>query len=97
MVESCRPMTYQYLTITMIKSIKDNGIIDQTVFKTNEKYGFDSLIFSVKILTLINCYIDSVRPRLNPVCEYLLVCRNGKQLTKLCNIFGRIVYQAIGK
>ena len=97
MVKACRPMTYQNLTITMIKSIKDNGIIDQTVFKTNQKYGFDSLMFSFEVLKLINCYIDSVRPRLNPVCEYLLVCRNGKQLTKLCDIFGRIVFEAIGK
>ena len=97
MVKACRPMTYQNLTITMIKSVKENGIIDQTVFKTNEKYGFDSLIFSVEVLTLINCYIDSIRPRLNPACEYLLVCRNGKQLTKLCDIFGRIVFDAIGK
>ena len=29
MVKACRPMTYQNLTITMIKSVKENGIIDQ--------------------------------------------------------------------
>lgn len=97
MVKASRPMTYQFLTVPMIKSVQENGIINQTIFKTNEKYGFDSLIFSKDVLRLINNYIDSLRPRLNPVCEYLLVCRNGTQLSKLSDILGRIVFQAIGK
>ena len=97
MVKASRPMTYQYLTVQMIKSVGENGIINQTVFKTNEKYGFDSLIFSVDVLTLINNYIDIIRPRFNPVCDFLLVCRNGNQISKLSDIFGRIVFQAIGK
>ena len=42
-------------------------------------------------------FINYIRPRLNPVCSYLLICRNGKQISKLINIFGRIVYEAIGK
>jgi len=51
MVKASRPMTFKFLTIDMIKSIHSNGIIDQTMFKTHEKYGFDSLIFSVDVLT----------------------------------------------
>ena len=97
MVKASRPMTYQYLTVQMVKSVGENGIINQNIFKTNEKYGFDSLIFSVDVLTLINNYIDLIRPRLNPVCDYVLICRNGTQLSKLSDIFGRIVFQAIGK
>ena len=59
MVKASRPMTYQHLTISMIKSIKKCGVIDQTSFKTNEKYGFDSLIFTVEVLLLINGYVVS--------------------------------------
>ena len=97
MVKASRPMTYQYLTVSMVKAVGGDGIIDQTMFKTQQKYGFDSLIFSVEVLTLLNGYMDVIRPRLNPACEYVLICRNGKQLSKLSDIFGRIVYQAIGK
>ena len=81
----------------MIKLIGENGIIIETLFKTNEKYGFDSLLFSVDVLTLVTGYMNYIRPRLNPACNYLLVCRNGKQISKLTNIFGRVVYEAIGK
>ena len=35
-------MTYQYLTLDMIKQAKKNGgYIDQKVFKTASNYGFD--------------------------------------------------------
>ena len=81
----------------MIESISENGIINQTIFKTKEKYGFDSLIFSNDVLTLIKNYINFIRPRLNPCCDYVLICRNGKQISKLSNIFGRVVFLAIGK
>ena len=97
MVKASRPMTYQFLTLQMVESIGENGIINQTKFKTKDKYGFDSLIFTNDVITLINNYKNVIRPRLNPCCEYLLICRNGKQLSKLSNIFGRIVFLAIGK
>ena len=38
--------------------MKDNLKINQTLFKINKNYGFDSIIFSVNILTLINAYIN---------------------------------------
>ena len=53
MVKASRTMTYQFLTVQMVKSIGENGIINQTIFKTKDKYGFDSLIFSNDVLTLI--------------------------------------------
>ena len=88
MVKASRPMTYKHLTVEMINSIGENGIIHQTLFKTNEKYGFDSTAG----------YVNYIRPPLNPACcNYLLVCRNGTQISKLTNIFSRIVYEAIGK
>ena len=67
------------------------------MFKTRHKYGFDSLIFNVEVLSLLNSYLDVIRVRLNPVCDYILVCKSGKQLSRLSDIFGRIVFQAIGK
>ena len=97
-VKASRPMTYQYLTVEMIESIKGHqGTIDQTMFKTMEQYGFDSLILDESHLTAIRSYIKHVRPRLNPVCKFVFVTRNGKQLTKLSSILGNMVYQAVGK
>ena len=49
MVKVSRPVTYKHLTVKMTKSIAENGIINQTLFKTNGKYGFDSHLFSVDI------------------------------------------------
>ena len=96
-VKASRAMKYRFLTLQMVESIVENGIINQTIFKTKGKYGFDSLIFSNDVLTLIKNYINFIRPRLNPCCDYVLICRNGKQISKLSNIFGRVVFLAIGK
>ena len=90
-------MTYQFLKVQIVESISENGIINQTIFKKEEKHGFDSLIFSNDVLTLIKNYINFIWPRLNPCCDYVLICRNGKQISKLSNIFGRVVFLAIGK
>ena len=89
--------TYQFLTVQMVESISENGIINQTIFKIKENYGFDSLIFSTDVLTLIKNYINFIRPRLSPCYDYVLICRNGKQISKLSNIFGKVVFLAIGK
>ena len=97
MVKATRPMTFQYLTVQMVKSIDCNGFIDQTIFKTNETYGFDTLLFTLEIQNFINCYIANIRTLLNPKCDYVLVTRNGAQLPKLTEHFGNLVYQAIGK
>ena len=55
------------------------------------------LIFSNDLLTMIKNYIKFIRPRLNLCCEYVLICRSCKQISKLSNIFGRVVLLAIGK
>ena len=89
LVKASRPMTFQHLTVTMISRIREDGIIDQTVFKTREKYGFDSLIFSKEVVDILNGYINCIRIRLNPICDYLLISRNGTQLRSLTEIFGR--------
>ena len=48
MVKASRPMTYIYLTIEMINSVKEDGIINQTIFKTNHKYALIRLFFLQK-------------------------------------------------
>ena len=46
-VKGSRPMTYQYLTGEMVDKAKTNGgFIDQKLFKTAGKYGFDSLFLT---------------------------------------------------
>ena len=64
MVKVSRPMTYKHLIIEMIKSIGANGIINQTFSKTNEKYGFGSLLFPVDVLTLVTVYTTSFKSSL---------------------------------
>ena len=96
-VKASRPMTYQYLTTDMVSAINTEGFIDQTTFKTNETYGYDSLYFDSRIVKQMKAYIKFVRQRINPKCPYVLLTRNGTQHTQLCHPFCRTVYAAIGK
>ena len=78
-VKGCRPMTYQHLTLRMFESAKKNeGMVDQTIFKTAIKYGFDSVYFDECSMEILGKYIMYIRPLLTPTCEYVLVNRNGK-------------------
>ena len=97
LVKASRPMTFQNLTVSMISNVDANGYIDQTAFKTKERYGFDSLIFSKEVLDIVNGYIQSIRPLFNPQCDYVLVTRNGTKHFQLSHIFGKMVFLAIGK
>ena len=97
-VKATRPMTYQYLTTDMVSSLPERGgIIDSTMFKTAVSYSFDSLLISSDVMKILTSYTTYIRPQLNPQCHYLLVSRNGTQLKKLGDIFGRMVFQAIGR
>lgn len=97
-VKGCRPMTYQHLTITMFENAKSkDGMVDQTIFKTAQKYGFNSLYFDEISMGIVDDYVQYVRPLLNPQCEYLLVNRNGTQFQKLTDLLSVLVFQAIGK
>ena len=97
-VKGCRPMTYQHLTVKMFENAKTNGgMVDQTIFKTAQKYGFNSLYFDEISLDIVDDYIQYVRPLLNPQCDYLLLNRNGMQFQKLTDLLSVLVFQAIGK
>ena len=96
-VKGCRPMTYQHLTVQMFENAKTTGgMIDQTIFKTAQKYGFNSLDFD-EISLDIDDYVQYVRPLLNSQCDYLLLNRNGLQFQKLTDLLSVVVFQAIGK
>ena len=97
-VKGSRPMTYQYLTVTMFHNSKTRGGFgDQTEFKTVQQYTFDSLLFDKKITELIDDYISFVRPRLHPKCDCVPVTRNGTRHSKLSDLMSRLFYEAIGK
>ena len=97
-VKCTRPMTYQYITLKMVENAKINGgFIDQTSFKTELQYAFDTLILSEDVLQVIDSYIATIRPRLMPKCEFLLLTTNGKQYTALGSAMSILVHQAIEK
>ena len=97
-VKGSRPMTYQFLTVEMVRIAKTNGgFIDQKMFKTAGKYGFDSLFLTDTSMQVLDGYIDHIRPHLKPTCDYVLVTRNGGQHNKLGELMSKLVFDAIGK
>ena len=81
----------------VLKSKKNGGFIDQTEFKTAETYIFDTLIMSEDIISVLELYINHVRLRLDPKCNYLLLSSNGTQFTSLTTAMTMLVHEAIGK
>ena len=56
-------MTYQYLTVEMVNKAKTNGgFIDQKIFKTAGKYGFDSLFLTDTSMHVLDGYINHISP-----------------------------------
>ena len=97
-VKGSRPMTYQFLTISMLENAaKNGGYVDQKKFKTADKYGFDSMVIDEICMRILESYIKHVRPLYMPKCEYVLLNRNGQQFTKLSQAMSILVYMAIGK
>ena len=93
-VKGTRSMTYQYHTIGMVNKGKE---IDQKLFKTTYRYVFDSIVLNKVCITILDSHIKYIRPFLNLDCDYLLVNRNEKQLSKLTDCFSILVFEAIGK
>ena len=62
-VKGSRPITFQFLTVTMFQSSKANdGFVDQKEFKTNSTYAFDSPLFYDLAVRVIDLYVENVRP-----------------------------------
>ena len=67
-------MSYQYLTMEMVNKAKTNGgFVDQKMFKTAGKYGFDS----ETSMQVLDGYINHIRPLLRPTCDFVLATTNG--------------------
>lgn len=97
-VKCSRPMTYQFITLEMVDQAKKNGgFIDQTAFKTEEQYAFDTVVLSLDVLHVLDSYINTIRPLLKPTCQYLLLTTNGKQYNALGSAMSLLVHQAIDK
>ena len=97
-VKCTRPMSLQYLTTQMIDmAMKNGGFVDQSQFKTNDQYGFDSLKFTNDALDVVKMYIDRIRPLCQPKCEFVLVTTCGTQYTAFCNALSLLTHEAIGK
>ena len=95
-VKGSRPLTYQYLTVDMINTAKENGgFIYQKTFKTAGKYGFDSLILTDTNMQVLDGYISFVRPLLKPKCDVILVTRNEGQHSKLGEIMSKLVFMQL--
>ena len=91
-------MTYQFLTVDMFEEDKkNNGYIDQRLFKTADKYVFDSIVLDNTCIAILDGYVKYIRPLLQPSCSYLLIDRNGKQFCKLTDSFSILVFEVIGK
>ena len=66
-------MTYQHLTVEMVKEAKVNGgFIDQKTFKTAGKYGLDSVILTDRRMQILDGYIHFVRPLLKLLASVTL-------------------------
>ena len=67
-------MTYQYLTIGMVnQGKKDKEYIYQNLFKAADKYVFDSIVLDKVCISILEGYMNYIRPFLHPDCDYLLV------------------------
>ena len=97
-VKCSRPMTYQFITVSMVEKAKENGgYIDQTEFKTSDNYVFDTLILSNDVIKILDTYIKNLRPLMNPVCNFLLISTAGTQYSSLTSAMTLLVKEAIGK
>ena len=91
-------MTYQFLTVDMFEEgKKNNGYIDQKLFKTADRYVFDSIVLDNTCIAILYGYVRYIRPLLQPSSSYLVTNRNGKQFCKLTDSFSILVFEATGK
>lgn len=97
-VKCTRPMSFQYMTVQMVEEARTNGgFIDQSKFKTEEKFHFDTLILSDDVLDILESYISHIRPLQTPKCDFVVVSTAGTRFTAMGNALSLLVLQSIGK
>lgn len=95
-VKCTRPMSLQYLTMEMLDyATEHGGFVDQTKFKTNQQFVFDTLKFSDDALDVINTYRGRIRPLCSPKCEFVIVTTSGTQYTSFCSAMSILTHEAI--
>ncbi len=55
------------------------------------------MILTDDTIEIIDLYLEYIRPRLNPQCDFLLLSTNGTQFQSLTSAMTILVHQAIGK
>ena len=97
-VKCTRPMSLQFLTVEMLNAaMKDDGFVDQTKFKTSDRYMYDTLKFSQDALEVVHMYRERIRPLCKPKCDYVIVTTSGTQYTAFCNALSVLTFESIGK
>ena len=97
-VKCTRPMSLQFLTLGMLDAAMDSdGYVDQTKFKTSDRYMYDTLKFSKDALEVVQMYRERIRPLCRPQCEYVIVTTSGTQYTAFCNALSVLTFESIGK
>lgn len=97
-VKCTRPMSLRFLTMAMIDTaIANGGFVDQSQFKTSDKFVFDTLKFSQPSLDIVHGYRSRIRPLCNPKCDYVILTTSGTQYTSFCNAMSMLTFDAIGK
>ena len=91
-------MSYQFLTVQMVEDAAANGgFVDQTAFKTEETYAFDTLVLSEPVLHILDTYKQHIRPLCNTAGDFFIITTSGTQYTAFCSAMSLLVYEAIGK
>jgi hypothetical protein len=97
-VKGARPKTFKLITIAMFKYAKQNGgYIDQSQFKTADKYMYDTVILTQPVMEILQDYIDHARPLMNPCCDNVVVNTAGKEYVTWGFGMQLLVHEAIGK
>lgn len=96
-VKCTRPMTFQFMTLDMVKKAKISGYIDQTEFKTSSKYIFDTLVITDEVMSVLDMYIEKIRPQMQPKCDYVVVSNSGRQYNNFTTAMTLLVKEAVGK
>ncbi|CAH3149334.1 unnamed protein product [Porites evermanni] len=82
----------------MVNKAKTNdGFVDQKMFKTAGKYGFDCLYLTETSMQVLDGSINHIRPLLRPTCDFVLATRNGGQNVKVGGLMSKLVFDATGK
>ena len=97
-VKCTRPMSLQFLTLEMLdEAMENDGFVDQTKFKTSDRYVYDTLKFTQDALEVVHMYRERIRPLCTPKCDYVILTTSGTQYTAFCNALSVLTFESIGK